>query len=244
MSEFNTYTSFIGEVLIYGSRHIRGFKSHPKYNYVLEHVPKHQGEEYLCHVPPTISIESVKEFCLLNDKFGDPKKEDFRFGKASPTSLRYVVHATIILSYLQSGGWMAPDIVEVGGGYGGLYLAIRFFAPQYGIRIASYTLVDLKEPLKLQKIYLSKHLADTNVDFVEADTFGKDIPRTDMFLISNYCFSSLEKNLQEQYQQHLFPKVAHGFMAWNKTEPFDFGFPFRSETEYPLTANGNKYLFF
>jgi len=136
------------------------------------------------------------------------------------------------------------DIVEVGGGYGGLCLALHHFAEKYGVKIKSYTILDLAPPSRLQKLYLEKIQPSLKVDLVDASTFGEGISKTNLFLISNYCFSEIPDNLQKEYIAKLFPKVSHGFMAWNHIPLYNFGFDVKEEMEYPKTGAYNKYLYF
>jgi hypothetical protein len=99
----------------------------------------------------------------------------------------------------------AMDIVEVGGGYGGLCLAVHHFAPKYGVRINSYTICDLTNINRLQQLYLNHVNPYIKVEFVDAATYGANIPRDNMFLISNYCFSEIGESHQALYQQKLLP---------------------------------------
>jgi len=244
MDIYKQYSDFVGKLLQDGSQDLGNFKSHPDYTYMLEHVTKEQGEGFLEQISNEIPMDAIREYCLLNDRIGEPNKADFKFGSASPTSVRYVTQATVILSYMKSLNMTSPDVVEIGGGYGGMFLAMRFFSSYYGIVFRSYTIIDLTEPLQLQKIYLSKLGVEKEVCFENADTFGAMIPCTNMFLLSNYCFSEIPMNFQEQYRKILFPKVAHGFFAWNNIDVYDFGFPHRIETEVPLTAPYNRYVYF
>ena len=46
------------------------------------------------------------------------------------------------------------------------------------------------------------------------------------------------------YIKTLFPKVQHGFMAWNMIPIYDFGFKYTIEDEYPKTGDFNKYVYF
>ena len=83
------------------------------------------------------------------------------------------------------------------------------------------------------------------VDCLDASTFGKNIDKNNMFLISNYCFSEVSSEYQKEYITHLFPKVVHGFMAWNCIELYNFGFNIRVEEERPNTGGKyNKYVYF
>jgi hypothetical protein len=140
------------------------------------------------------------------------------------------------------------DFVEIGGGYGGLALAIDYLAKKYGIleSVKSYTIIDLSAPNKLQEEVLDQYTLSFPVKFVDAATYGKDISTQNTFLISNYAFSSFSEAIRKGYQTELFSKVSHGFMAWNFIKTYDFGFELRVEDEVPLTgpAETNRYVYF
>jgi hypothetical protein len=65
-----------------------------------------------------------------------------------------------------------------------------------------------------------------------------------MFLVSNYCFSEISTEFQKKYIDTLFPKISHGFMAWNNSPTYYFGFEIKEEIEYPKTGNFNRYVYF
>ena len=83
------------------------FKSNEDYTYVLEHVSYNLGLQYLNLIKTIhsyIDNSLILKFILLNDKYGNPKKYTFFFNsessfEASPTSLRYILHALDILKY-------------------------------------------------------------------------------------------------------------------------------------------------
>ena len=135
------------------------------------------------------------------------------------------------------------DIVEIGGGYGGLCLCLHYFAPSFDINIKSYTIIDLTDVLRLQKMYLNSN-GIQNVNFEDTVTYGKNIDKKNMFFISNYAFTELHRDKQNQYLQDLFPKVKHGFMCWNMIDYYDFGFKTYVIDEIPKTGQYNKYVFF
>uniref|UniRef100_A0A6C0L9H4 Sugar O-methyltransferase n=1 Tax=viral metagenome TaxID=1070528 RepID=A0A6C0L9H4_9ZZZZ len=228
------------------SGNISTFKSDHNYRTVLEHVSPNEGGEYLRLLRSLTDIteEEITTYCTVNDSIGSPLTSIYGALQTSPTNLRYILHAFLIMRHMLSVGISTVDIVEVGGGYGGLCLALHFFAKKYTISIASYTIVDLKEALYLQEKYLKAVLPNVEVTFVDASTFGSAITTQNMFLISNYCFSEISAEFQKQYIQTLFPKVSHGFMAWNFIPTYDFGFTRREEEEYPMTGNSNKYVYF
>jgi hypothetical protein len=244
---YDSYKSFINEII--SKNDLTGFKSNQDYNVILEHVNMEQGKEYLYYILKLTSISDIeiKAFCNLNDKYGSPKLYDYgdRLGLLSPSSLRYILHAHLILSHIKSIQDLI-DIVEIGGGYGGLCLALHYFSNSYNIKINKYIIIDLIEASSLQKLYLSQVCNSIkNIDFIDSETFGSSINSSDLFLISNYCFSEIDISLQSMYMKILFPKVTHGFMVWNYINTYDFGFKYREEVEYPLTGGRyNKYIYF
>lgn len=244
---YGTYADYAGEVAASGN--LINFKSHPNYVYMLEHVLPQVGQAYLdlAITQAKIPLDDIKNFCLKNDAIGTPNLHDFpQYNlKCSSTSLRYVFHAHLILSHIKSLDRSSADIVELGGGYGGLAFAIHTFASKYDISITSYTIIDLPSPSKLQSLYLNKVLPDNSIRFLESTNFGAEITNIDNFLISCYCFSEIAAEYQDKYMEVLFPKVQHGFFTWNFINFFDFGKKLRwIEDEYPMTGNRNKYVYF
>lgn len=245
MCDYTDFTSYVESVC--NSNDLSNFKSHPHFVAMLEHVSEPLGKQYLDYIQTITKIETsdIISYCAMNDKLGNPNKNEYGFGLVSPTSLRYMLHAHLILTHLHSLQLPLIDIVEVGGGYGGLCFAVYYLSKKYNININSYTIIDLTSILNLQKKYISTLDCDMNIHFENADMFGKNIKKSNMFLISNYCFSETHDYIQKNYIKHLFPKVSHGFMAWNHIPTYFFGFQFREEKEFPLTGNNyNKFLFF
>lgn len=239
---YATYTSSVVD-----TDEFARFKSNENYIYMLEHVNLVQGKQYLGLIQreTKISDQDIRAFAALNDAVGSPKQESFTVGVLSPSNLRYLFQAHLILTHMKDLGELTPRIVEVGGGYGGLCLAINFLCERYGVKPQSYTIIDLEAASKLQARYMREFSLSYPTEFVTSDTYGKDIPYTGMYVISNYCFSEISKEHQKGYEKTLFPKVTHGFMAWNFIPVFDFGFRTKVETEYPMTGgSNNKYVRF
>jgi hypothetical protein len=233
---------------------ITQFKNQYHYTGVLEHVSYDLGFEYLHNILKNtkISYQQIQDFCAKNDKVGSPKLHTYPKLKVSPSSLRYIYHAHLILTYLKAR-YTNPDheheIVEVGGGYGGLFLAIDHFAKLYNVKIKSYDIIDLPEVIKLQDLVLGSYTdIQTPYKLHPSYTYGLLIHKENMFMISNFCFSALEKQDRDKYVKFLLPKVTHGFMAWNFIPVYDFkeGTPLHVENEVPLTgpAETNRYVYF
>ena len=241
------------------------FKSNKSYNSILEHVSFEQGKEYISLIIEIINedfkeitFENINDYLLMNDKYGNPKKEIFFYNNeqiiCSPTSLRYIFHSLIILKYLKDIS--NKKMVEVGCGYGGLFLAINHFSKILNIVIDNYYFIDLPEICGLIKNYLELHknIIDINFSIHSAYDYGLDINENNLFFISNYCFTEIEEIYRNNYIKHLFPKILNGFIIWQTV----FNLPINNVNiigkkikqiveEYPQTATiekKNYYVYF
>jgi len=212
---------------------------------MLEHVTPTLGEQYFgllkteCGMPDA----GIIEFCELNDRIGKPNKQYISklSRHVSGTSLRYLYHGWLILKHMKPGS----SIVEVGCGYGGLCLAIDFISRQTQRPVRAYACIDLDEAVSLQKRYLANFELSFPVSFHSSSTYGRNVEGSNHFLVSNYCFSEITDVHQREYIRTLFPKISHGFLAWNHIPLYDFGKPvIRREAERPITGRGNMFIFF
>lgn len=233
------------------TKDLSNFKNNSNYTYMLEHVQKDQGELYLQLILSNTNIneKEIIDFCSKNDALGNTTRQIYNIESSSisvsPTSLRYIYHAHLILTHIKTTNKPTTDIVEVGGGYGGLCLAIHHFAPKYEVAINSYRICDLTFIICLQQLYLNAVDPSLKVEFVDAIHHGENINCNDLFLVSNYCFSEISEENQKSYIEKLFPKVSHGFIAWNHIPLYDFGFCAQVEPEVPCTGGPlNKYVYF
>ena len=248
-SDYSKYVNYVKQICDSGS--LTNFKNQKVYADILEHVSYEQGLDYLhCIKEKTpYSIQDVIAFCLKNDSVGSPHTNDFDFGVdfgmvgVSPTSLRYVYQSHLILAHLQDLDLEGEiNIVEVGG----LCVALYHFCGYFGVKINSYTIVDLSEVIRLQALFHMEVYGGVGHDikYVDASTHGKDISKDRMFCISNYCYSEISLENQHWYRYWLFPKVAHGFMCWNNIVKPSIPFKFREEREKPNTGEHNKFIYF
>jgi hypothetical protein len=252
---YSSYQQFVDNII---SSDEFNFKSNHLYNAILEHVSVEQGNSYISVIQDLvikdfseITFENMNGYLLLNDKYGCPSKAFFRYDDkeiyCSPTSLRYVLHSLLILKYIKDTN--LSKIVEVGCGYGGLFLAINYFSKILQINIDMYYLIDLPEIIKLINRYLL--LNEENIylryQLHLAYDYGKDIDDDNLFFISNYCFTEIENHHRNNYISYLFPKIKHGFITWQTV----FNLPISDVNiigkeikkiveEYPQTATIHK----
>jgi hypothetical protein len=239
---YDRYTDFVARIV---DNSPLNFKSDPNYTYMLEHTDEYMlgmaQEQARILVDSGISVNDIKEFVVKNDSVGYPvKRAVFPDLKCSPTSVRYCYHSVMALRHFKKFS-DDIDVVEVGGGYGGLCLAFHYFAAKIGVNIKSYTIVDLEDPQNLQKRYLSEF--GIAPSFVPASTYGRGVSQGS-YLVANYSFSEFDAETRTSYQKILFPNIIHGFMAWNFIPLYNFGFETLSEPEVPLTGKGNLHVYF
>jgi hypothetical protein len=251
---YNRYQT-VCSILAASESYFQSFKSVSEYNNILEHLNPEQGKDYLKEcLQRNISLIDIHEFCKINDTIGNPQKAEYVLQlnsetsfklECSPTSLRYVFHSYLILKHIQELGLTNINIVEVGGGYGGLLLALDFFAKKFGISIQSYTILDLPEANMIQIKYLSFQNVSFPYFIKSGNDFGSDLDRNDYFFISNYCLSEISDNYRISYIENLLPKCPHGFLAWNMQEYKDIGKTVRFEDEVPpICPEQNRMIYF
>ena len=242
---YDNYITHVKQVI--KSKNLNDFKCNQSYREVLEHVDHNYGINYYNAIKKHTNLNDsdIIGFCEMNDRIGNTVKYSFGSFSASPTSLRYIYHAHLILTHFKALSSEPIDIVEVGGGYGGLCLCINYFSKVYDVKINSYTIVDLPDANELQNLYLKNFNLSYPVIFSPSNFFGSNIEKDNLFLISNYCFSELPEEYRNQYIYNLFPKVVNGFMAWNMIPVYNFGFNIIKNVEEIHTPVGyNRYIYF
>ena len=167
--------------------------------------------------------------------FYSPEFDRFMTGNTS----RYIYHALVIIKYIQS---KFPDknidIVEIGGGYGGLCYWIKKLYKNIG----EYSIIDLNLALELQKRCLDKLNITFSSVSVSSGISKKDNP---LFCISNYGYSSFNQKYQDHYKNKVINNCDAGFMVWNNWSGiYNFtDLPMKIEPERPCFCP-NKFVYF
>ena len=231
--------------------HELSFKCNPTYRQILEHTNVFSANAYLTHIRQEFGTfynqhkAFLMNLCSINDTYGKPIKNNIDEFYTSPSNFRYIYHSLLILTNIIHHKCNDVNIVEIGGGYGGLCFFLHSIAPLLGIRIASYTIFDIKEVAILQKRYLSL-LGLDRVHTYHIDDEWSIQP--DSYLISNYAFSEIPFNLQKEYRERVLnPYVSYGFLAWNFIPfyPFIEGKQFKIEDERPADSDPfSKFVYF
>jgi hypothetical protein len=227
---YTNHQNFIETVLDGNIGEIQ-FKNNANYNNVLENLSRDNGVEYLSHIEtefPQVTFEDIRSFIMANDKNGGSIKTIFTMKNmkllyCSPSNLRYIYHALLILSYYKETN--CKNIVELGQGYGGLFLAINMFMNKIpDIVINKYIMIDLPNSSKLTTKYLEAHVGIIHIPSEIYDSTMIDniaVPITeckqspnDTFFISNYCFTAIDSVARENYVDKIIQPCSHGFLTW------------------------------
>lgn len=237
--------------------HESSWKRDTDVHYMLEHVPGEYANIYLdLLLKNGISIETIQEYTDMVDTIGNANRHPFiRNTKtllSSTTCLRYLYHALDIIENLQNcfNINIVPTIVEIGGGYGGLAVAINYILRLKNIPyVLNYIIIDLTNVQKLQAYYTSNfQLNQINLSFINSDQYGKNINSSNIFIISNYCLAEMGELNRKKYKEGIFTNtsIIGGYLQWNSGAPVDFLNSFKTEIkdEYPMTGAENKTITF
>ena len=154
------------------------FKKIEEYRPILEGGPKILFYTDLEHIKnlknSELFFDNLDKF-KINDGIGDPDLyEDPVVGKFSGSTLKFAFNALEIIYFIESQGKdlnSIKNIVEIGGGYGGLCLILSGF-----IDFDSYTLIDLPNVCKLVEKYVEQ--------FPQLKGKVKTLPCTDLTDVS------------------------------------------------------------
>jgi putative sugar O-methyltransferase len=129
-------------------------------------------------------------------------------GLISPSTIRYLKNSLDILTHFGKDSQYG-SIAEIGAGYGGLCKVFSSF-----VNFETYTLVDLPEPSKLSKKYLSL-FDDLKNKVVYTDTNSLFSFENLDLVISNYAFSECSKPAQIVYYNDIIKKSKRFYIVYN-----------------------------
>lgn len=147
---------------------------------------------------PPENLWNVREICEWGNPFKVPSSLLGWAWNCSPTSLRYLAHAF----WLKQNRWITQggSIVEIGAGFG----AMNAILSDAKIHIVDLPEVTSCVSVIMEEIGLSEYL-------IPAD----QIIRGDYTVISNYAFSELTTQLQDQYFEKWIRRSKNGIIISN-----------------------------
>jgi hypothetical protein len=173
----------------------------------LDHVSIDEGHEYIEEILKYGSwSENFTKVLVKLDKIGKPKKFKFKpYGTFSPTLLRYLKVYTDLMKNF--GPLNNFHIVEIGVGFGGQASLINLLDQPL-----SYTFYDIPPVLELVQKYTKELNVPGKFTFMD----GRDPKSSNSDLvISNYAFSELNREIQDQYLKNVVLPAPRGYITWN-----------------------------
>ena len=193
------------------------FKKDEGYRPILEGGPLLLFNTYLGHIREhsmdTTFFENLEKF-RINDSLGNPDLYlDNEIGKFSPTTLKFSHNTIDILEFINDHGDInsVKNIVEIGGGYGGLCLILSGF-----IDFDTYTHIDIPEACKLVERYVS--------EFPQLEGKVKTIPCNELdensfdqidLAIAVNSVNECTRETQLKYFSDIFAKSKLGYLIRN-----------------------------
>lgn len=199
-------------------KHFAHFRSASEYGSILEHVSCNLGSIYLENVYTnnTFLINQIEKFSLNNDQIGSPKVCEYQLEhsskkfQVSPTTLRYIKVLSDLITLF--GSLKNLNIVEIGGGYGGLASVIK---TQFSYKM--YYDVDLAPAGALAKKYTTA-VGINNFISISPEQIGS-LDDVDIDLvISNYAFSECNRETREEYINKILSRAKMGYITHNGTD--------------------------
>lgn len=185
------------------------FRQNRLYQEILEHVTKEQSDLYISEMknPERLTEEHISQF-RENDSVGNPVTFEYnQFGIVSPTTIRYIKNTLDIDTFL--AGQKVDNIVEIGGGYGGLCRALSVL-----VDFENYLIVDLPEVNQLSNKYLSNF---KNLNGKTSQAFYDEVASIEGIdlLISNYAYSECTFELQKSYYDNIIVNSDKFYITYN-----------------------------
>ncbi|MEI6429395.1 MAG: putative sugar O-methyltransferase [Pseudanabaena sp. ELA607] len=208
-SDNSEYPMFCQDAAV-NDKTFQNFRRSLIYNQILEHFDYDFGRKCLDFIQFN-SPDLIMHFPMFqeNDLYGDPVTYGYlEFGNFSPSTLRYIANLSQIIHFF--GDLSNMNIIEIGGGYGGLCKII-----QDRFKIKSYTIVDLTQVLKLTSRYL-QCFGDRYTKNLELRTF-EDLNSSTHYdlVISNCAFTECTPNIQDFYLETIIKNSTRGFVIYN-----------------------------
>jgi hypothetical protein len=196
-------------------RDFKKFRSSRVIVEALDHVTIEQGNGYISEILKYSSWpEKFTKVLVQIDNVGRPRKFRFRpYGTFSPTLLRYLkVYIDLEKNF---GSLKNLNIAEIGIGFGGQASLIGLLD-----KPLSYIFYDIPPVLELAQKFTEELEVPGSFTFIDGRNPKSSNPD---LVISNYAFSELNREIQDQYLKNVILRSPRGYITWNNLSAEDLG---------------------
>jgi len=194
------------------------FRRNRNYMRILEHVDVRLASDYLDIIQDKygLSEDIIMDLVGPLQQEGGPilRKLKKLSSPISTTALRYL---KVALDIKERYGAEMGRVVEIGCGFGGQAILLDKIT-----RIKSYTFIDLWQVNMLIRRFIEN--SSLSCDYAVATIRDLKL-REDKWdiIISNYAFSELKRECQQQYVEKVLLNARHGYMTMNSGFGGKFG---------------------
>ncbi len=225
LSDTDTYLSLV-KISTLNDKYFSKFKANKEYRKILEHVSRGYGQDYW-EIIKTYEGMNIRLMKFITSDFCSPYRFTYPgVGRVSSTNLRYAKIALDIEKLFGSTDKL--NVTEIGVGYGGQTAALNELNG-----FARYQLVDLPEVQRFAEKYLKTFYP------LIPPKLSNDMKERDL-LISNYAFSELSREIQEDYMEKYIINSKKGYVIFNDIT--DNQFPTLSVSEFIERVPGAEIL--
>lgn len=205
-SEKTSYVRCIGSIA--SSQDLKKrFRRVFMYREIVETVSYAQGKRYLDRLNTLNKQENLNiSSYALNDLIGKPITYKYSASlKISPTTLRYLSVSSELREIF--GNQLGGSFVEIGAGYGGQAAILM-----KDFNVTSYSIFDLPDAQLITKYFLEEL---QTYALVKMCTLSDNAKENYDFVISNYAFSELPREIQDLYITQVLQKSKRGYLIMN-----------------------------
>jgi putative sugar O-methyltransferase len=206
------YLEFVARVVADPSR-FDDFRANKHYRQIVETVSAEDGLK----MHKALSNEAIQEIVLGSeraDRIGNPKTIKVDGKSISPTTLRYGLTLSDVIAEFPDFS-NVESICEIGVGYGGLARLICELHARESGSLSRYRMFDLPEVLQLARRYLEHFHLHPRFEYMTKSQVGTRNSDQYDFLVSNWAFSELSRDLQVEYLDKVIRKAKAGYLIMN-----------------------------
>jgi hypothetical protein len=204
------------------------FKRIPQFERVLEHTTEYNGHQYASAIInrfnryfKQLNWDKLKE----NDKYGNARIIDFPElelinNHYSPSTIHYIFTSLFFIDNILSK-MNNINLLEIGGGYGGLCKVLLDICQMLNVKIENYGLIDLQEASRLQNKYLSNFNFKNIQHYEYENQLDYDVFKKYNVMLSIYAFGEFPFNVQDYYVKNIISHFENYYIEWNteRTHP-------------------------
>ena len=187
---------------------------------IFPNKPKHVCEkllELIINKNPNLIKKYYKSLEKYNAGVLDKDIIEYSGYKLWKKTIENLYFSIDIIEYIKKKGLKNLNIVEIGCGFGDIYIILNMMSDHYDIKF-KYTIIDLDDWIKVIKTYFEKMNQNIdNLNFVNYSDITNNtynIKKYDL-CISKYAYSELNGHIRQLYINTIISNTLYNYIIWN-----------------------------